>query len=285
MDQNVITRIEDLMSRLTKVQQLIAISIIQDPLAASFHSINELAVKVGVSPASIVRFSQKITDGGYPQLQSELQSYIQDISNPIKRLELNVITNSEDDIMLTQIYETQLNNLRNTFNQNLISSVKHAVDVLIGAERIYTSGSRGSYSAAYYLGHHLNRVLGNADIVPDGDRLADFTLKTTNRDVAVFFCLPRYSERLLRVVKILQAIGTKIITINGSPRSPFVEHSDVSFYAFHKSSDFHNSLLSAMLIAEMLISSVISKNMDSSLNNLARMEQLFQTLQQFNEHN
>ena len=284
MERNVIELMEELVPKLTKVQQLIAVSIIQDPLAASFHSIKELAEKVGVSPASIVRFSRKITDGGYPQLQSELQAYVQSISNPIRRLKLNVITNSEDDVLLTQVYETQLDNIRKTFNQNLITSIKQAVTLISEAEHIYTSGSRGSYSVAYYLGHHLNRVLGYVDIVPDNDRLADFSLRATERDIAIFVCLPRYSERLLNVVKTLRNVGTKILTINGSTRSPFVEFSDVSFYAFHKSNDFHNSLLSSMLVAEMLISAMISKNMTRALSNLDKIEMLFKSIQQFNDN-
>ena len=283
MQESIIEKIENFIPRLTKVQQLIAVSIIQDPLAASFYSIKELAVKVGISPASIVRFAKLVTDGGYPQLQTELQTYIQTVSDPVKRLKLNVITNTESEKLLTQVYETQLDNLQKTFNQSLIASINQAISLITEAEHIYTSGSRGSYSVAYYLGHHLNRVLGNVDIIPDNDRLADFSLRVTDRDVAVFICLPRYSERLLTAAKRLHAAGTKIISINGSPRSPFVEYSVVSIYALYNSNDFHNSLLSSMFIAEMLISSVISRNMSQALDNLDNLEQLFSTMQQFSD--
>jgi DNA-binding MurR/RpiR family transcriptional regulator len=268
-------KIESSISSLTSKQQLIAVSILQDPLFVSFSSVKDFANKIGVSPASIVRFAQQITDGGYPQLQAELQAHIQDISNPIKRLDLNVITNSEDAILLSRVYETHLDNLRKTFNQNLITSVGQAAKLIYQAEHIYTTGSRGSYAVAYYLGHHLNRVFNNADPIPDNDRLPDFVRRVTERDVVFLVCLPRYSQHLLTVAKKLRSTGAKIITINESPKSPFVPYSDVSIFTSNRSNDFHNSLLSSILVVEMLISLVISNNVSDARGNLDKMEPLF----------
>ena len=283
MPEDIIDKIERLFPDMTSTQQLIATSIMLDPMQVAFSPVKALSEKFGVSPASIVRFSQQLTDGGgYPQLQAEIQAHIRSATNPVKRLEENTATVSQDENLLTNVYEMQMGNLQKTFNQNLINAIGCATELISQAEHIYTCGSRGCYATAYYLGHHLNRVFDNADIIPDGDRLAEFLMRVTDRDAVIFVCLPRYSSRMLSVAKKLRAIGAKIISITGTPTSPFVAYSDVSLYAFSHSSDFHNSQVSAMLVSEMLVSQSISNNLSRALDNLSKIESLFLDLHQFN---
>lgn len=284
MPEDIIEKIERQFPEMTSTQQLIATSIMLDPMQVAFSPIKALSEKFGVSPASIVRFSQQLTDGrGYPQLQAEIQAHIRAATNPVKRLEENTATVSQDENLLSNVYDMQMSNLQKTFNQNLINAIGCATELISQAEHIYTCGSRGCYATAYYLGHHLNRVFDNTDIISDGDRLAEFLMRVTDRDAVLFVCLPRYSSRMLSAAKKLRAAGTKIISITGAPTSPFVAYSDISLYAFSHSSDFHNSQVSAMLVSEMLVSQAISSNLSRALGNLSKIESLFLDLRQFND--
>ncbi|MBO6040753.1 MAG: MurR/RpiR family transcriptional regulator [Oscillospiraceae bacterium] len=281
MSTSILNTIEDAIPALTRKQQEIALAILADPLSVTFSTVHEFAARVGVSPASVVRFSQHFSQGGFPELQSALQKHIQEVSDPIKRMELNFIPDSDDGILVSKIYETQLRNLKNTFNRAFINSALAAAELISSAEHIYTFGSRGSRSVAYYLGHHLNRVFSNADLVPEDDRLADRILRATDRDVAIVFALPRYSTRLLAAVRQMREVGVKIVTVNDAPQSPFAELADVAFYVAYHSSDFHNSQLSSMLLAETIISLLISHDRKTSLQNLDRIENNFDKLDQF----
>lgn len=284
MPEDIIEKIERQFPEMTSTQQLIATSIMLDPMQVAFSPIKALSEKFGVSPASIVRFSQQLTDGrGYPQLQAEIQAHIRAATNPVKRLEENTATVSQDENLLSNVYDMQMSNLQKTFNQNLINAIGCATELISQAEHIYTCGSRGCYATAYYLGHHLNRVFDNTDIISDGDRLAEFLMRVTDRDAVIFVCLPRYSSRMLSAAKKLRAAGAKIISITGAPTSPFVAYSDISLYAFSHSSDFHNSQVSAMLVSEMLVSQAISSNLSRALGNLSKIESLFLDLRQFND--
>lgn len=284
MPENIIEKIERQFPEMTSTQQLIATSIMLDPMQVAFSSVKILSEKFGVSPASIVRFSQQLTNGGgYPQLQAEIRAHIQASTNPVKLLEENTATVSQDKNLLSNVYEMQMGNLQKTFNQNLINAIGGATELISQADHIYTCGSRGCYATAYYLGHHLNRVFDNTDIIPDGDRLAEFLMRATNRDAVIFVCLPRYSSRMLSAAKKLRTTGTKIISITGAPTSPFVAYSDISLYAFSHSSDFHNSQVSAMLVSEMLVSQAISNNLSRAMDNLSKIETLFLNLHQFSD--
>ena len=282
MSEDIMEKIQSQFSNMTNAQQLIATSIMLDPMQVAFSSVKVLSEKFHVSPASIVRFAQQITDGGgYPQLQAAIQAHIRSATNPVKRLEENVATVSQDEDLLTHVFETQINNIQKTFNQNLVHSIHKATELISQAAHIYTCGSRGCYATAYYLGHHLNRVFNNADVIPDGDRLAEFLIRTTPQDVVIFVSLPRYSTRMISAAKKLHAAGTKIISITGTPTSPFVAYSGISLFAFSHSSDFHNSQVSAMLVSEMLVSQAISNNLSRALDNLNNIESMFLDLHQF----
>ncbi len=282
MSENIIDRIKRLFPEMSETQRVIATSITLDPMQVAFSSVKTLSDKFDVSPASIVRFAKLVTNGnGYPQLQAEIQAHIRSSTNPVRRLEENTATVSQDENLLTHVYETQVNNLQKTFNQNLVSSIATASELISNAQHIYTHGTRGCYATAYYLGHHLNRVFNNTDIIPDNDRLAEFLMRATDKDVAILVCLPRYSARIVTVTKKLHQVGCKVISITGSPTSPVVAHSDVSLYAFYHSDDFHNSQISAMLVAEMLVSQAISNNLSRALDNLSQIESCFLALKQF----
>lgn len=281
MDSTILSRIEDSIPSMTKKQQVIALAILHDPLSVAFSTVHEFAGSIGVSAASVVRFAQQFAGGGYPELQQELQGYIHTVSDPVKRMELSFMPDSDEEVLVTRIYETQLHNLRSTFGKAFISSAIESVRLISEASHIYTFGSRGSRSMAYYLGHHLNRVFCNADMIPDDDRLADIVPRATARDAAIIFALPRYSSRLLSVARQLHEAGVKIISVNDTPESPFAVISDVPFYVHYRSSDFHNSQLSSMMLAEILISLSINNDRSTALSNLNRMERSFTDMDQF----
>lgn len=284
MDTNILHRIEKNMPNMTSQQQLIALAILKDPLKVAFFSVREFAEAVGVSAASIVRFAQQFADGGFPQMQEELQSYIQTVSNPLKRMELNFLPDSDEAMLVAKIYETQLANLRNTFTNFFVQSTIETAKLIVDAQHIYTFGSRGSRSVAYYLSHHLNRVFHNADLLPDDDRLADHLLRATDKDVAIIFALPRYSKRLLSAARRLHNLGVKVVSINDSPKSPFVPLSDIPLYVSYQSNDFHNSQLSSMLLTEIIISLVIHNDRKTALQSLDTIENIFHDMEQFNSN-
>lgn len=282
MGTDILHRIEENIPNMTSQQQLIALAILKDPLKVAFSSSREFAESVGVSAATIVRFSQQYVDGGYPQMQEELQEYIQTVSTPQKRLELNFLPESDEAVLITKIYETQINNLRNTFTSVFVNSTIGSAKLITSAQHIYTFGSRGSRSVAYYLSHHLNRVFHNADLVPDDDRLADHLLRATDQDVAIIFALPRYSKRLLSAARRMHNLGVKIISVNDSPKSPFAAISDIPLYVAYQSNDFHNSQLASMLLTEIIISLVINSDRKTALQSLDTIENSFHDMDQFN---
>ena len=276
--------IETQLPNMSATQKIIAMYILENPMKASFSTAQELASLTGTSPASVVRFAKLATKGaGFQELQAEIQKHLQTIADPMKRLKQGVIVNGEANKILGTIYETQLGNITKTINQNLVSSIVKASDLIRNAKHIFTTGSRGSFASAYFIGLHLNRVFNNTDIIEDNDTIADYLMRASSEDVAVFVCLPRNSARLLQIAKSMKEKGVKVISINSSPKSPFVTYSDVALYASCQSNDFHNSQVAVMLVSELIVSLVISKALETASRSLQEIETVFKDLNQFCE--
>ncbi|WP_160638115.1 MurR/RpiR family transcriptional regulator [Pseudoflavonifractor sp. 60] len=278
---DIVADIKRKLPKLTKSQKLIAALTLEDPMAIAFSSIDQAAKTAHVSTATIVRFANTLGLNGYSELQEKLRQYCQSQLNPISRLEKNVYHQKTKKSILDHIYDVQLNNLRLTYSEDLEDKLMTTVQYLKEAPHIYTCGSRGSAAISYYLGHHLNRVFGNVDILPDDSRIVDFLLRIQPGDLLLVSNMPRYSKGIYHTAKIAKAQGAKIVSITDSLASPYDSISDILLPASCHSSDFHNSLLSAMLIAEMLITLLISGDMTEASARLNQMEPLFQEMDIF----
>ena len=278
---DIISLIRENLPNFTKSQKMVAAMILEDPMAMAFSSIDQSSKQARVSTATIVRFANTLGLNGYSELQEQLRQYCQSQLNPVSRLEKNNPAKKGGESILDHIYDVQLNNLRLTYTPELEEKLLATVQYLKSAPHIYTCGSRGSAAITYYLGHHLNRVFRNVDILPDDSRIVDALLRIREGDVLIVCNMPRYSKQVYRAARIARERGANIVSITDSIASPYDSTSDILLPASCRSSDFHNSLLSAMLIAEMLITLLMSDDMVVTSSKLHEMEPLFEEMNTF----
>lgn len=278
---DIVFLIKENLPNFTKSQKIVAAMILEDPMAMAFSSIEQFSKQSRVSTATIVRFANALGLNGYSELQEQLRQYCQAQLNPVSRLEQNTHSPKGEESMLDHIYNVQLNNLHLTYTPELEEKLLATVHHLKSAHHIYTCGSRGSAAITYYLGHHLNRVFRNVDILHDDSRMVDALLRIRDGDVFFLCNMPRYSKQVCRAARIARERGARIISITDSIASPYDELSHILLPARCRSSDFHNSLLSAMLIAEMLITLLMSDDTAATSSKLSEMEPLFEDMDMF----
>lgn len=278
---DIIADIQKSVPSLTKSQKVVAAKILEDPFAIAFSSIEQFSKQIQVSTATVIRFANVLGFNGYSELQERLRQYCHTQLSPISRLETSRRSQKSGTSILDHIYEVQLNNLRLTYTQELEHKLLAVVRYLKEAPHIYTLGSRGSSAITYYLGHHLNRAFRNTTILPDDNRIADTLLPIQNGDVLIICSMPRYSKLVYRAAQIAKTQGAVVVSITDSIVSPYDGVSDILLPASCRSSDFHNSLLSAMLIAEMIITLLMSDDVEAASHKLHEMESLFDALDTF----
>lgn len=281
MELNVLEKIESYLPACTKLQRAAGNYILTDPMDAAFSTVDQFAKKAKISTATVVRFANALGYSGYAEFQSDLQEFLRSRTDPIKRLEKSFSLKEPNDSILSQVYYNQIQNLENTFTDLTKNKLEQATNLILNAGHIYTFGARGSYTIAYYLAHHLNRVTQRADILPQSSRLPDYILRIKPNDVVIAINVPRYNTQIFKGTKTARERGAKIITITDSSFSPYSQISDLLFVVPYHSNDFHNTLMPALLISEMLITLLISKNYDEARESLNLMEPISDRLGTF----
>ena len=278
---NIIRKIEECLPSMTASQLKIANYILSDPMVLLFSSIEQASKQIGVSTATIVRFANLFGFHGYTELQGNVRAHYQQQVDPEKRLNANLDESSSSDNIFHSTYMQQLKPLESLYTDELEEKLKQTVDLLSAANHIYTSGPRGSFAIAYYLGHHLNRIFHNCDILEDNERISDLLARIKPGDVMLIINQPRYARRMYQSAQIAKNAGAKLIVITDNIMSPYCKISDVFFIVPNQSGDFHNSLLATLMIAEILITSMMVRNKKETQEGLVRMEPLFKQLNTF----
>ena len=136
-DLNILQKIEQMLPNLTKTQKLVATEVLAEPTFLAFASVEQMAKKVSVSTASIVRFSNALGYNGYSELQAEMQNYCQRLLNPVDRLDINLTESIDPQNYMESIFQQQVANLRSAYSFEMEGKVRAAVELIKHAEHIF----------------------------------------------------------------------------------------------------------------------------------------------------
>lgn len=148
-------RIRESYARLTPGFRKLADFVMHNTLDAAFLTTAELAARVGVDPATVIRFSQEIGYSGFRELSKEIKEYLHDqITTTYHK-----ITEAKSETELVEaIEENLLSTLQQTFATETPSLVR-AVHILKQAPRIWIAGEFTSFTFAHLLAQRL-QVIG-----------------------------------------------------------------------------------------------------------------------------
>jgi DNA-binding MurR/RpiR family transcriptional regulator len=149
-------RIPEYYEALTPGFRKLADFIMQNTLDAAFLTASELARRVGVDPATVVRFSQEIGYSGFRELSREIKRYVRDQVTSTYREAKEA--KSEEDIInvILDNAEQQIQRFRTTETQELAK----ATQILKEASHIWITGEFTSHDMAAYLARSLDPTVG-----------------------------------------------------------------------------------------------------------------------------
>ncbi len=125
-------------------------------LDAALLTASELARRVSVDPATVVRFSQEIGYSGYRELSREIKRYVRDQVTATYREAKEAKT--EEDVINVILDNTQ--QLLQQFRTTETQSLAQATEILKSASRIWITGELTSYDIAAYLAKSLYPTVG-----------------------------------------------------------------------------------------------------------------------------
>ncbi len=149
-------RIQEYYDALTPGFRKLGDFIMENTLDAAFLTASELARRVNVDPATVVRFSQEIGYSGYRELSREIKRYVRDQVTATYREAKEAKTEEEIVNVILNNTEQQLQHFRTTET----ASLAKATEILKQATRIWVTGEFTSHDMAAYLAKSLDPTIG-----------------------------------------------------------------------------------------------------------------------------
>jgi len=256
----------------SKVNKSIYDYITENYANISFLSIQELSVKIGVSPASITRFAKEMGFSGYPAMQKEIQNDLKQDILPMKEIKVSIGEASDDGAVLLKTINQNIKGLQTVYNDKLRVHFSTAVDILLQAEKIYIFGMRSSYSMAYYSSFMLSQFMGNVELLESGrESLYDRLHYTSCKDVLMVVGFSRYTKLTTKVTQHFHNRQSPIIAVTDSLSSPLAAYADASLIVPNNNA---YSFSSAITVLNALIIAVGGRDKEGTLEEMKQREAL-----------
>ncbi|SNX55418.1 transcriptional regulator, RpiR family [Thermoanaerobacterium sp. RBIITD] len=272
--EDLIKRIQDNYTQLSKSQKIIAEYIINHYDKAAFMTAAKLGSSINISESTVVRFANTLGYDGYPELQSALQELIKNKLTTVQRLEM---TDETDEIsILNNVLKSDIENIRETIEELDKNSFKKVVDSIFQAKKIYIIGFRSSTAIAEYLGFYLNLILENVTVVKPGiSDVFEQMLRVSSDDLVIGIGFPRYSKRTIEVLKYAKSQKAKIVTITDSLISPLTTVADEVLLSKSNMASFVDSLVAPLSLVNALIVSVGIKEKEKITDTFEKLESIW----------
>jgi len=206
--------------------------IMDSTLDVAFLTATELSRRVGVDPATVVRFAQELGYSGFRELSREIKRYVRDRVTASYRQVHEANTTEE---LLRGLVENARQNMEYFVTTDL-ASVVEAVDVLRGANTIWCTGEFTGYDIAEFLAKKLTvQGISAIPFEPSMASTGTALARMEEGDVLLTFAGSDPSIDAGYAVRLAQEKGVKAITITGSGVALPARIADVSIIVPHKS--------------------------------------------------
>ncbi len=254
---------EDLIERirganLTRAQQKIAEYLIQQPEKIGSMSSMDAAKEIGVSDASIIRFSRAIGFEGFSDLKAFIyQSLIDDSYASLSLSERMQQSTSQyaDEEVPKQFLELMQSNLSNSFFNNKPELYDTAVEKISRADSCYVIGFRGVAGLSMSFSRLLSFMRSRVRSITDGTCVSISQVQDIQAgDVMVMFTYARYYKIDQTYLQMARDAGAYVILIVDNILSPLCSYADLVLTSETKHMSFFNSTVGTTMISEYLLS-------------------------------
>ncbi len=225
-------RIRENYDNLTPGFRKLADFIMDSTLDVAFLTATELSRRVGVDPATVVRFAQELGYSGFRELSQEIKRYVRDRVTASYR-QVGEANSTEE--LLRGLVENSRQNLEYFVTTDL-ASVVEAVEVLRSARHIWCTGEFTGHNIAEYFARKLQiQGLQATAFEPGMASLATSLTQMTEEDVLMVFAGTDPSLDAGYAVRMANEKGLHTITLTGSGVALPARESNVTVIVPHKS--------------------------------------------------
>ncbi|MDD2534924.1 MAG: MurR/RpiR family transcriptional regulator, partial [Eubacteriales bacterium] len=161
---SLMSRIEAGVSSMSKGQRAIAQYILKHYDRAAYLTAARIGEEASVSESTVVRFAMELGFEGYPHFQKILQEELKEKLTSVQRLRASSKLADNDDI-IGAVLHSDIEKLKRTLEKIDRVAFNKAVDLILGAKRIYILGVRSAAPLASFVGFYFNLIFDNVRLV------------------------------------------------------------------------------------------------------------------------
>ncbi|MEK8129380.1 MurR/RpiR family transcriptional regulator [Paenibacillus filicis] len=272
----IVERIEEQFDALSVAQKKVAHYIQSNMQDAVMLSAQKIALKSGVSEATVHRLAQALSYPSFSGMLQDLRGHVLKDQRAVKNFVYT--TSHKEDSWIEKHFVQEIENLRETMAWTDKADIHQAARMLLDADRIWIAGWRMGLSVTSFFSFVLKYMLGNCELIPQGG-VAEYASYIKPGDI-VFVCgFPRYCSRTLKVSTLAKEQGTKVIALTDSGLSPFAKLADLTLFAACKSTGFLDSYTASLSVVNALINEISHLEKERVKFNIEKMEVMFKAFQ------
>ena len=277
---DVITRINEHYSKMSKGQKAISAFIYDHYDQAVFMTAAKLGETVGVSESTVVRYAMFIGYNGYPEFQKDLEDWVQNKINSVQKIGAKYGKSTQSEI-LTSVLEADIEKIQDTIHNMDPVAFETAVDIILDARTIYVMGVRSCEPLADFLHFYLNMVRGDVVLLKTTSMSETFEqmLRIDERDAMIGISFPRYSMRTLKAMEFANDRNAKVITITDSVHSPMNLYSSCNLLARSDMVSIVDSLVAPLSVINALVVAICLKRPEDVKKSLKDLEEAWNNYQ------
>jgi DNA-binding MurR/RpiR family transcriptional regulator len=238
-------------------QKQVARFILDNENFVAFASATELARRVGVSAATVVRLCQAMGYDGYPHLQEVSRQRFRLSLTAAQRLEERLRAPIPEDDLVAQVFTRHIENIKRLIKENDPAVFEAAINEFGRARHILVVGGGLSASPAMYLSHSLKVMGFSAQQVTTGGIPLSLERSTLcPDDLLVAFGFWRYFRDVVSTLEWTQTRGVPTIAVTDSEVSPLAQLADYSFVVATDSIGPSVSPLAATALVEAFVAAL-----------------------------
>lgn len=223
MSENIITKLKTNINFLTKVEKKIARLIIDNPAEFITYSMADLADKAEISQGSIINFSKKYADGGFPELKLQISACI----GALKEQQINLVT--KDDTLkeaLRKNIESHYAAFSLTQEINNEKALKNVAEKILRAKKVEIYGVFCSGAVATDFCYQLLQLGIPASFVSDILTCSISATMLDSSSLVIAISSTGKTKDIIDAVKNAKANNVPIVSITSNVNSPLAKLSD-----------------------------------------------------------
>ncbi len=236
--------------------------ILDSEAAVAFLSANELAERVGVDPATVVRLCQRLGYRGYPHLQDAVRRRLPRYPTFVERVERGSGPASAGTLLSRSFAQDRQNLARAAESLDPVA-FERLVEAVLTARQTVLAGGGVARPVVLYLASSL-RMMGFdvRDTTAGSTALAQELALLTDEDLFLAVGFYRYLRETVEALDAARALGVRRAVITDSPVSPMVALADMALFVPVESTSHRISLVASMALANALLAVLATRARD-----------------------